>query len=303
METLTDTDKHHFQDSNGYFTDACSWRKVVCDEDDNIKTIEMDLPDERPQDSSINMSFIPPQVVEFRATASLRGTLETSTLPTTLAVLNVQGNRFSGTVDFTSLPATIVELDLSCNQFHGSCVLNSLPPVITIIRCNNNKLSGSLDLTKLPSNMQNLYLSNNQFTGEINLEHLPAEMLVLSLARNQLSGSVVLNKLPEGITELNLRRNKFSGEICLDNYPESLKTLSIEFNAFCGKFTFLRALSHHQSMHAGFNKFDRVAVIHSANPANSIFSVHVRYSGITTVLDENGVDRTSDYTYPYGGLL
>ena len=56
------------------------------------------------------------------------GSLDFTTLPTTLRELRLEQNRFSGLLDFCSMPNSLTAIDLSYNAVHGCVELSLLPP-------------------------------------------------------------------------------------------------------------------------------------------------------------------------------
>ena len=202
-------DKKSFQDENGNFSDVCEWDYVVCKDD---RVIEFDSCGLSFGKDQFPFQFIPPLVDFFRISPSkVRGTLDTSHLPSSLTIFDVSKNLLHGSINWLTFPRTLVEIEMRSNKFHGSCLLQDLPNGITHLDASYNKLSGDLSLDNMPQGMVKLYLQNNDLCGSIRFDRFPPSMTTLDLSYNFFSGDVRLPTLPPVIEHIGMVRNKLSG--------------------------------------------------------------------------------------------
>ena len=212
ISNFTDSVRETFME--GDETSAmCTWPGVTCDEQDNVTSIAW--ADDNLSDGNILLDMLPPHLTscilshwDDSDTASLRGTLSTSSLPEGLTVLNLTTNDFHGKVDFAALPPCMRVLDLSYNTFEGSADLENLPESLEELSLQFNAFAGKINLCSLPEGIESLDLKSNFLTGGVTLDRLPAGMLFLGLAENKLSGELELQDISDRLV-LDLQDNDF----------------------------------------------------------------------------------------------
>ena len=133
---------------------ACSWPGVFCIAEDQVKRI--------------NFSRTVYEGVEIGPKILLSGgSIDLSSMPTTVLSFKLDHQEITGTVDTAALPRGLLSMQLTDNAFHGEFNVSSLPPALVNGHFNVNKLSGPIDLTDIPPNVQLLSLANNAIVQEI----------------------------------------------------------------------------------------------------------------------------------------
>ena len=125
--------------------------------------------------------------------------------------------RLNGTLNGTSIPTTLIVLILSDNQVSGTIPI--LPDGLIYIEFNTNRLNGTIPVV-LPSQLTSFHAHSNQFTGRIP-EILPMRLKKLDLSHNHLFGNI--SSCPNELQMLHLHDNNLSGD--LPAFPYSLVDL------------------------------------------------------------------------------
>eukprot|EP00996_Jenningsia_fusiforme_P005496 NODE_646_length_2015_cov_40.747711_g597_i0.p1 GENE.NODE_646_length_2015_cov_40.747711_g597_i0~~NODE_646_length_2015_cov_40.747711_g597_i0.p1 ORF type:complete len:568 (-),score=65.04 NODE_646_length_2015_cov_40.747711_g597_i0:208-1911(-) len=192
---------------------------------------------------------------------------------TSLEVLDLRQNSFTGTVDLTSLPSSLFDLRLNVNDFTGTVDLTSLPGSLEKLYVRDTELTGTVDLTSLPSSLQDLYLDRNNFTGSVDLTSLPSLMLEIRLNGNDLSGSADLTSLPSSMLEIRLDGNSFSGSVDLTSLPNGLERLDLHSNAFTGTLDQTGLPSSLTALTIGGNRWGCPAPVNAVSPGEAVTCV------------------------------
>ena len=95
-------------------------------------------------------------------------------------------DKIAGTIDFTSLPSSLKEFVLGSTKLSGNVDLTSLPETLRIFMLMTNDFSGSIDLTSLPPSLHELDLADNKFSGTVDLTKLPASLTRIDLSGNHI---------------------------------------------------------------------------------------------------------------------
>ena len=174
IERFPEDFKIEYRDSDGCFTDVCSWPEVRCDKDSRVVDYYTD-PDE--VGGSISLEYMPPKMQSFvMRSTRVRGTLEASRLPDSLLTFKMTRNKLEGTVDFVQLPRNLKEFSIFSNMFTGSADLQDLPPDLCKLWIYSNKFSGTICLSKLPPVLEVLDISHNDFCGELFFQNVPSSL-------------------------------------------------------------------------------------------------------------------------------
>ena len=181
-------------------TPACAWRGIHCDESGDVENILWSYED---LEGSVDLKHIPATAMRFCASGNgISGTvnLESFSPGSCLHCLRLDDNALSGSLDLTSLPRRIGVVNFSLNHLSGSLSLINLPPDLIELKLGHNYFSGPLTLTELPPNLQWFFLDHNNFEGSVDLHSLPHRMKLIYLHGNKLlSGSVRVEKLPVAV--------------------------------------------------------------------------------------------------------
>ena len=210
--------------------------------------------------------------------------------------IDINSRHVSGSLDLFYAPPRVKELWISSlsgevynSELTGSIDFKQLPSGVECLTLDNNQLTREIDLTQLPNEMKALRLNYNQLTGDIELTKLPEGLNYLSLDSNQLTGEIDLTRLPARLYHLDLQNNQFTGEIDLTHLSEGMNYLYLNKNQLSGSFVVKNSSPGLRSINAEDNKFNAVAVIDSKSHAY----IHLRGSGVTSVVDGNGRDLDS----------
>eukprot|EP01083_Nonionella_stella_P290933 990008_1 len=198
-----------------------AWEGIKCNQYNKISQIivDEDLCGTLDLSNLVSISSLRELRLENNA---LTGTIDLTTLPSTLHLLNLGNNQFTGTTDLTDLPASLQCIMLWGNQFSGTVDLTRLPSTLQLLYLDHNQFTGAPDLTTLPNALDTLWLNHNQFTGTPDLTHLPESLMHLYLNNNQFTGTPDLTRLPASLTYLCLDYNQFTGFVNLTALPSSL---------------------------------------------------------------------------------
>ena len=93
----------------------------------------------------------------------------------------------TGTIDFTSLPSSLETWEMWQTKLSGNVDLTSLPETLHKLILIDNEFSGSIDLTSLPQSLRELNLHLNKFSGTVNLTKLPASLTRIDLGFNRIN--------------------------------------------------------------------------------------------------------------------
>ena len=190
VEGFSERIKKKFQDKNGMFRDACEWKGVKCDGENNVTAIKKIA-----RRAPISLEYIPLNVKLFEMyTAELTGTLETSGLPRHLERFAIGGNGFTGTVNFPEFPRDLQLISLYLNKFSGSAILDVLPRSLETLAFQKNNFSGSLCLTNIPPRLKHINASGNVFTGDFILQSVPNDETDIKASENCFSPTSVVSK-------------------------------------------------------------------------------------------------------------
>jgi hypothetical protein len=98
---------------------------------------------------------------------SFSGSIDFSSLPTGIKVIDLSGNNFSGSVNFSYLPENLENLSLSGNEFSGELDLST-----PCMSCDLDAVMG------LPTNsMMQLTLLGLLLAGSISYQRIPPSIL------------------------------------------------------------------------------------------------------------------------------
>ena len=204
----------------------------------------------------------------------------------------------TGTVSFSYLPRAL-ECLIKGNSFDdvkGTLETASLPGVLIMFAFPLASLSGTVDFTTLPSTLTYFGINANQFSGGCDLTKLPSGLEELRISKNKLSGEISLSSLPDRLDTCLLDSNSLSGPLDLEHLPDSLKILHIGWNGFTGKFSLRNQPSALDVLDAKWTRFDATAVVGADIKAN----VSLQYSGVSQVVDENGIAHRRSFSYTRG---
>ena len=143
--------------------------------------------------NTVDFRYAPPTVEHLGWTRMhSTGTVETSSLPQCLKILEIGKNKFYGEFSTEGLPKGMTDVHIYANEFAGSLHLETLPPLVKAFRAHANKFSGCLDFSSLPPGIAFLCLEMNKFTGRVNLGYIPSPLRDLSLHCNLWSDEAVI---------------------------------------------------------------------------------------------------------------
>ena len=120
VQVMPEKFQKRFQDTDENFLPVCDWNFVSCDSEFNVNLINWC---EIPKSGDFAFRLLPAQLQDLNlqgepfAGPGLSGTLETSTLPRCLCIINLSHNSLTGTVDLASLPPSLVGLQFQSNNF------------------------------------------------------------------------------------------------------------------------------------------------------------------------------------------
>ena len=165
-------------------TPACAWNGISCDGKDRV--VEIRIGGEG-LSGTLDVSSLPASLLLLNtASNKLCGSVAFCSLPGELQQLILRYNFFTGLVDLTRLPFGLQSLSLQSNRFSGTIDLASLPPTLHSIYLGCNNLDGGLDLSSLPRTLRDLYLNDNNFTGLVDCSRLPTSLKTLQMSRTQI---------------------------------------------------------------------------------------------------------------------
>ena len=205
---------------NGDSVDACDWPQVECDDHENV--IEFHERD-RELSGTLNLSYLPPNLKAFSfrwKQRDLHGKLETDCLPKGMKEFFLNYTECDGSVNLTTLPQLIVLMNIRSNKFEGSCDLSTLPITLQDLNIQDNKFSGTIVLDRLPSAMQNLDVCRNSLCGTLDFSQLPEAMLSLDVHDNEFSGEFIFTQAPPSMVSLIAGENRFTGTACITTLTE-----------------------------------------------------------------------------------
>ena len=199
----------YFQADDGTFLDMCEWSGMACDDAGNVTDVSL----VGVYAGTACLDFLPESVETLNVSSNedLKGTLNTSKLPSRLEVCDLDANNFDGIVDMAKLPESLYSFSIAQNNFSGDCDLTALPVGLEKLNASENAFSGSLRLDSLHEGMFSLDVSCNYFSGSVSLENLPDSLEEFQINMNQLSGRFVLVK-PGSLYVVYAHSNRFSGE-------------------------------------------------------------------------------------------
>ena len=190
--------------------DCCNSQKITCDSNARVTHIRWDGLNPT-LTGSINGSFLPPLLTEFRVSFNDLTGIIPQTWPTTLQKLYLDANYFSGNIPIL-WPSGLLELDISRNSLN--CVSpGPWPSGLTLLHLNGLLCTGSVGL--FPSTLQYLYLGWSQDTPG---------------TYNKFSGSLVLNT--QSLVELRINYNLFTNIIISDT--SVLSGCDLSYNPLLG---------------------------------------------------------------------
>ena len=201
--------------------------------------------------------------------------------------IEISSQNTGGSLELCYVPPKVKLLRITPwgkTELKGSLDLTRLPDGMEALSLHGNQLTEEIDLTRLPEGMLSLFLNENQLTGEVDLTQLPSRMECLAINTNQLTGEIDLTQLPDGMERLYLQKNQFSGKVDLTYLPGKMTLLSLENNHLSGFFV-IKTLANGMVINAQQNLFNDIAVVDSKVRA----IIKLRGSGVTSVVDENGV--------------
>ena len=154
------------------------------------------------QNGVIDLRFVPPHVVEINVERnSLRGSVETASLPRCLEILALAQNKLHCSFRIADLPQTIHEVYIDSNDLSGELALQALPKGVTKFSASSNGFVGVLDCTQLPPKLDSLFLDKNRFLGPIDLSTLPHTLEFFYLSENEIyQGVLTIDPLPRYIS-------------------------------------------------------------------------------------------------------
>ena len=195
---LKETLQYKILTDDGDFKDVCDWEGVQCNSAGNVTKVEMASYASPECGETLNLAFMPPHVTFFSFSMnSVRGTLDTQSLPAGLRILRVtQTLLMSGSIETKHLPRGLTELDLELNAFDGELDLNALPPALVLLNVLFNKFTGSVNMKKLPATLSSLFIGGNQFFGGLDFSSLAESIEDIDVCNNRFSGSFVLTNVP-----------------------------------------------------------------------------------------------------------
>ena len=222
VDGLSKSAKKKLQDKNGGFLDYTEWPIFFERSEGGFINLMING-----LTGTLNFSFLPENLTRIHAKGkkALKGTLETSQMPRTVAHVSLWGCGFSGTVDFTSLPGEMQDFGLPNNSFTGSCDFTKLPATLITLDVSDNNFYGSVSLDALPSTLEILHIYGNQFSGEFKLISVPQNLQHLYARGNNFEG---VAKVAKAFSAVTLGTNYLSAVHDENGSPHSLHKRTIK---------------------------------------------------------------------------
>ena len=130
---------------------ACTWRKIRCDEDQNVTHIEWHSINVKLH-GSMHFQSLPPKLMRCNIyNQQIRGEIDTSNFPRSLKYFSLQRTQMTGTVDLGNLPLGLNMLFIMNNEITALTNVVNLPASITDIAINEKNLrEKTIFVGKLP---------------------------------------------------------------------------------------------------------------------------------------------------------
>jgi len=140
VEKLEDVSTFMNNEEEGDYKDVCDWPGVTCSED-GVSVLKI-VWYFKSLKGPINLSWMTATTTIFSVFGNnITGTLDTTTLPRNLKMINLQKNNFSGTVDWEALPSNIEQVNLFSNKLEGNVNLDILPASLNLLYVGLNKFT------------------------------------------------------------------------------------------------------------------------------------------------------------------
>ena len=144
---------------------ACTWRKIRCDEDQNVTHIDWHCISVKLR-GSMHFQSLPPKLIRCKIyNQPVHGEIDTSNFPRSLKYFTLQRTQMKGTVDLGNLPSGLNMLFIMHNEITGLTSIVNLPASITHISINEKNLrEKTIFVGKLPGGRMYLDFVDCGFT-------------------------------------------------------------------------------------------------------------------------------------------